>query len=34
MQSSRASGRVGGGSGNRTESGLGDIVLGATYAAY
>ena len=28
-------GRVrGGGSGNRTESGLGDIVLGATYAAY
>jgi hypothetical protein len=27
-------GRVRGGSGNRTESGLGDIVLGATYAAY
>jgi len=27
-------GRVGGGSGTRTESGLGDIVLGATYAAY
>jgi hypothetical protein len=27
-------GRVGGGAGTRTESGLGDIVLGATYAAY